>query len=179
MRTDAMSSVSSMDDGKAEDKAVDLEAKAMPVKNEELDDDKTSPLTRVATTPPAPLTELDKGLIAWDSPRDPANPLYFPTHKRITNMVLICGLTFISPLGSSIFAPGVSYTLRDLNETSTAVGSLQNTIFLLGYSVGPLLLGPLSEIFGRYPIIIISTWCFNAFLLGCSFVQSKIGRAHV
>jgi multidrug resistance protein len=133
------------------------------------------PITRVATTPPAPLTELDKGLIAWDTPRDPENPLYFPTRKRITNMVLISCLTFISPLGSSIFAPGVSYTLKDLHTSSQAVGSFMITIFLLGYCLGPMFLGPLSEIFGRWPVIVVSSWFFNAFLLGCSFVKNMPG----
>jgi hypothetical protein len=33
------------------------------------------PLARAITTPPAQLTEIDKGLIAWDSPSDPQNPL--------------------------------------------------------------------------------------------------------
>ncbi len=32
------------------------------------------PITKVATIPPALLTELDKGLIVWDTPRDPENP---------------------------------------------------------------------------------------------------------
>jgi hypothetical protein len=34
-----------------------------------------SPLARTPTTPPAPLTEMEKGLIAWESPSDPQNPL--------------------------------------------------------------------------------------------------------
>jgi hypothetical protein len=34
-----------------------------------------SPLARTPTTPPAPLTEIEKGLIAWDSPSDTQNPL--------------------------------------------------------------------------------------------------------
>jgi MFS family permease len=42
----------------------------------------------------------------------------------------------------------------------------------MGYALGPLFLAPLSEIYGRYPVIVISCWCFNAFLIGCSFVNS-------
>jgi len=142
---------------------------------EDLERVASAPLTRVATTPPAKLTELEKGLIAWDSPQDPENPLYWPKGKRIVNMTLICWLTFISPLGSSIFAPAIEYTLRDLHVTSRAVGSLMVSIFILGYCLGPLFLGPLSEIYGRRPIIIISSWFFNFFLLGCSFVQNMPG----
>ena len=133
------------------------------------------PITRVATTPPAPLTELDKGLIAWDSPKDPKNPLYWPAAKRTINMILISCLTFISPLGSSIFAPAIDYTLRDLHTTSRAVGSLMISIFLLGYCVGPLFLAPLSEMYGRRLVIIINIWIFNILLLGCGLVQNMAG----
>lgn len=90
-------------------------------------------------------------------------------------MILICCITFLSPLGSSIFAPGISATMEDLHEESQAVGSLMITIYLMGYALGPLFLGPLSEIYGRYPVVIISTWLFNIFLLGCSFVKTMSG----
>jgi len=33
------------------------------------------PIVRTMTTPPALITELDKGLIAWESQTDPENPL--------------------------------------------------------------------------------------------------------
>jgi hypothetical protein len=33
------------------------------------------PIARAPTTPPAQITDLDKGLIAWESQTDPENPL--------------------------------------------------------------------------------------------------------
>ncbi|KAF2666582.1 synaptic vesicle transporter [Microthyrium microscopicum] len=133
------------------------------------------PIVNTATTPPALITEIDKGLIAWESQDDPENPLKWPARKRRINLTLISLITFISPLGSSIFAPGIGYTLADLHESSQAVGSLMITIFLLGYSIGPLFLAPLSEMYGRWPVIVGACWFFNAFLLGCSFAQNMPG----
>ena len=159
---------------KAKETTVEPTKEFLPIA-EDVERTSSGPITRVATTPPAPLTEMDKGLVAWDSLHDPRNPLYWPNGKRIMNMTLISCLTFISPLGSSIFAPGIEYTLEDLHTTSRAVGSLMVSIFLLGYCLGPLFLGPLSEIYGRRPVIIISSWLFNFFLLGCSFVQNMPG----
>jgi MFS family permease len=49
------------------------------------------------------------------------------------------------------------------------------TIFLLGYSLGPLFLAPLSEMFGRWPVIVGACWFFNFFLLGCSFAKNMPG----
>ena len=65
--------------------------------------------------------------------------------------------------------------MAELHEPSQAVGSLMITIYLLGYALGPLFLAPLSEIYGRYPVIVLSCWFFNAFLIGCSFAQSMLG----
>jgi MFS family permease len=63
-------------------------------------------------------------------------------------------------------APGVSLTLDEFHETSEVLGSFMVTIYVLGYAVGPLFLGPMSELYGRYPTVISSTWFFNAFILG-------------
>ncbi|KIW02516.1 hypothetical protein, variant [Verruconis gallopava] len=167
-----MSSFSSIEEATKQDSP--LEKELIPIA-EDVEGVSQGPIVRVATTPPAPLTELDKGLIAWDSLKDPQNPLYWPTRKRLVNMILISCLTFISPLGSSIFAPGIDLTLKDLHTSSKAIGSFMITIFLLGYCLGPMFLGPLSEIFGRRPIILISSWLFTLFLLGCSFVKNMAG----
>lgn len=95
--------------------------------------------------------------------------------RRNLAITLMMCITFCSPLGSSIFAPGITYTMHDLHESSQAIGSLMITIYLLGYATGPLFLSPLSEIYGRYIVIVCSTWVFIAFLLGCSFVENMSG----
>lgn len=39
-------------------------------------------IQRTPTTPPAQITELDKGLIAWESQKDSENPLSVPLEPR-------------------------------------------------------------------------------------------------
>lgn len=58
-------------------------------------------------------------------------------------------------MSSTIFAPGVSQALNDLhfhgnNEVS---GALLISIFVVGLAVGPLFLSPLSELYGRTPLM--------------------------
>ena len=48
-----------------------------------------------------------------------------------------------------MFAPGVSFMNKDFDNTSLILSSLTVSIFVLGYVVGPLILAPLSEIYGR------------------------------
>ena len=62
--------------------------------------------------------------------------------------------------------------MRDLHETSQELGSFMITIYILGFAIGPLFLAPLSELYGRYPVVTISSWFFNAWILGCSFATS-------
>lgn len=69
-------------------------------------------------------------------------------------------------------APGIDQTMRDLHETNQVIGSLMVTIYLLGFSIGPLFLGPFSEMYGRYPVVILSTWFFNAWILGSALAPT-------
>jgi MFS family permease len=49
-------------------------------------------------------------------------------------------------------APGIGYCSAELGNTSTLLESFAVSIFVLGYSVGSLVLAPLSEIYGRKPV---------------------------
>jgi len=69
-------------------------------------------------------------------------------------------------------APGIAQTMRDFHETNEIIGSLMVTIYILGFSIGPLFLGPFSEMFGRYPVVILSTWFLNAWILGSALAPS-------
>lgn len=84
---------------------------------------------------------------------------------------MVASSTF-SPMASSLCAPGTSLTLEDYGITSKTTGTLMISIYVLGYAVGPLFLAPLSEMFGRVPVINASNLFFNAFILGCSFAPN-------
>jgi multidrug resistance protein len=75
-------------------------------------------------------------------------------------------------MSSSICAPGTPLTLTEFHTSSNTIGSLMISIFVLGYAIGPLFLAPLSEMYGRVPVVTISSVFFNAFMLGCSFAPS-------
>lgn len=67
----------------------------------------------------------------------------------------------LSPLVSSMFTPGIAQIAEDLNTTTTmVVGTTTAYVVMLG--IGPLLLAPLSETFGRRNIYLT---CFSVFAL--------------
>lgn len=48
-----------------------------------------------------------------------------------------------------MFAPGVNQLVQDFEITSTELASFVVSVYLLGYCFGPLLIAPISELYGR------------------------------
>lgn len=70
-------------------------------------------------------------------------------------------------------APALNVIGDDLGINNDIEKSLTLSIFVLAYAIGPLLLGPLSEIFGRVIVIQLANMFFLAFNIGCGFAQTK------
>lgn len=88
---------------------------------------------------------------------------------------MVAAITFLSPLASSIFAPGIPFVNADFNNTSQLLGSFAVSVYVLGFAVGPLILSPLSEIYGRCVILNVSNVFFCAFTLGCALAPNLGG----
>lgn len=69
-------------------------------------------------------------------------------------------------------APALKVISQDFGISSTAVANLTLSIFVLAYAVGPLFLGPLSEVFGRVYVLQISNLFYFAWNLACGFAQN-------
>ena len=70
-------------------------------------------------------------------------------------------------------APSLTTIQREFKIESTVQVQMLLSIFILGYAVGPLILGPVSEEYGRQPILQASNFAFLVFNLGCGFSQNK------
>ncbi|CAI6247106.1 unnamed protein product [Periconia digitata] len=119
-----------------------------------------------------PLTDLENNLVGWDSQQDLSNPRNFPESKKWLTLGLVAAITFLSPLASTMLAPGISYASREFNNTSAIVASFAVSVFVLGFSIGPLFLSPLSEIYGRRIVLNCANVVFCAFNLGCALAPN-------
>ena len=72
------------------------------------------------------------------------------------------------PLASSMFAPGVEDVLREFHSCSTVLASLVVSVYVLGYAIGPLVVAPLSEMYGRVPLYNASNILFVIFTIACA-----------
>jgi len=118
--------------------------------------------------------EKDINLVTWDGPEDPENPKNWPTKKKWMATITVSLFTFISPVSSSMIAPAISQLMRDLNVHTQLEGQLALSSFILAFAFGPLLLGPLSELFGRRIVLQLSNLFYMVFNLLCGF-STNIG----
>ncbi|EED19643.1 bicyclomycin resistance protein, putative [Talaromyces stipitatus ATCC 10500] len=117
--------------------------------------------------------EQDPNIVGWDSEDDPANPMNWTLLKKWTNVGLISAITFIVPLASSMFAPGVAQVSSDFNETNPLLQALVVSIYVIGLAIGPLVQAPMSEVYGRWIVYATCNILYVVFTVACA-VSSNI-----
>lgn len=117
-------------------------------------------------------TDDEANIVWWDGDNDPANPYNWPTWRKVLNCVFISLLTLITPLGSSIFAPGVPQLMNEFGSRNLELAAFVVSVYVLGFAFGPLLIAPLSEIYGRLIVYHVCNIGFIAFLVGCALAPS-------
>jgi multidrug resistance protein len=72
-----------------------------------------------------------------------------------------------------MIAPALDAISRDLDIPNAIEQALTLSIFVLAYAVGPLFLGPMSEMYGRVPVLQLSNLIYLFFNLGCGLAQTR------
>ncbi|KAL1654412.1 hypothetical protein SLS61_003012 [Didymella pomorum] len=117
-------------------------------------------------------TETDTNIVDFDGPDDLQNPLNWSFTKKWGMVLLISAITFLTPLASSIFAPGVPEVMRDFGSTNDMLEGFMISVYVLGFSFGPLIIAPLSEIF------LMGTVGGAPMVLGGGTIADLIDREH-
>ncbi|PIL36204.1 MFS general substrate transporter [Ganoderma sinense ZZ0214-1] len=112
-------------------------------------------------------------IIDWEGPDDPENPRNWTFGKKWVVTTMVSAYVFMSPVSSSMMAPASARIAAHLGVTGSTLIALQTSIFLGGYAAGPLVLGPLSEAFGRQRILQFANFWYLAWNLGCAFVRDE------
>jgi multidrug resistance protein len=71
-----------------------------------------------------------------------------------------------------MFAPGVPQVMVEFHSTSDLVATFVVSIFVLGFAFGPLVLAPLSELYGRLPVYHTCNILFLIFTIGCAVANN-------
>ncbi|KAG5724432.1 hypothetical protein E4T56_gene15885 [Termitomyces sp. T112] len=112
-------------------------------------------------------------VVGWDGPDDSGNPRNWTKRRRWVVTLVVSLFTFISPVGSSISSPALPEISRDLGiMPGSSLENMSLSIFVLAYALGPLIWGPLSELYGRLVVLQISNIWFLVFNTFCGFAKT-------
>jgi hypothetical protein len=114
----------------------------------------------------------ENNIIDWDGPEDPQNPRNWPVWKRMTQVILASAFLLTANLAATMFAPGAASLATEFKITNSTVTSLTVSIYLCGFAVGPMVIAPLSELYGRIVIYHTCNVFYIGFIIGCALAKN-------
>jgi DHA1 family bicyclomycin/chloramphenicol resistance-like MFS transporter len=90
---------------------------------------------------------------------------------RTPTIVVLALLTAIAPLATDMYLPALPTMVGDLGSSASGV-QLTLTTFLVGLALGQLVIGPLSDQFGRRGLLIVGTVVCALAGVACAFAPS-------
>lgn len=127
-------------------------------------------------------------LVSFNTKEDPLHPHNWSTIKKIVCCSAIGLITFATSLGSAIFSTA-SLSIQAQYHIGSTVAALGTSLFVFGFASGPIVWGPLSELYGRKVVLVPSSIGFLIFcfatatskdiqsIMICRFFTGFIGAA--
>ncbi|KAL1708221.1 major facilitator superfamily domain-containing protein [Schizophyllum commune] len=103
---------------------------------------------------------------------DPANPRNWAPGRKWLAAIIVSWYTFVSPLTSSAISSGLPELAMRYGITNPTVEALCMSIYLLSMAIGPLFIGPISEMYGRTYVYHITAVISLALNLACAYAPT-------
>ncbi|CRK21245.1 Efflux pump atB like protein [Verticillium longisporum] len=102
------------------------------------------------------------------------SPLQWPQHRKHLVLALSCAATFLTAYTSGSYSPPVAAMAEDLGSSNIAMIA-GITTFCIGFALSPMVLAPISEIYGRRIVLVPSGITYVAFQAVCSVMPNLAG----
>ncbi len=111
---------------------------------------------------PPKLPEQDIYTVDFTGADDPYHPHNWPLGKKLKACVALGFLTLCSAWASGVYSSAVPFVSEEFN-VALIVGTLGVSFYVLGFASGPTIWAPLSELYGRKPVLVIASFIFTVF----------------
>ena len=114
---------------------------------------------------PPDLPDRTPYVVSFNGINDPYHPHNYPMYKKIMYTFCVGVSAFSLSLGSAMFAEG-NEDVMEIYHVGYSVAALGTSLYVFGFAAGPVIHGPLSELFGRKIILVISSLGYVCFSFG-------------
>lgn len=135
--------------------------------DDNLDKEKEKGIDTTAT-----LTADEAFFVTFTEPFDSENPKDWPTLRKWAATGVLSSTGFNRIMVSTIMAPALPTIALELHM-SNVESVMAMSVYLLATAFGPLLIGPLSEIYGRKPVLHTTNIWFLIWNIVCGFAHNK------
>ncbi|KAJ5917243.1 MFS multidrug transporter [Penicillium verhagenii] len=110
-------------------------------------------------------------IVGWDGDDDPEKPLNFNTTKKWAITITLALMTICVTFASSVFSTATIVTAKQFH-VSPEVMVLATSLFVLGFAFGPIIFGPMSELYGRKRPMFLGLFVFAIFQIPVAVAQN-------
>ncbi|MCJ1247110.1 hypothetical protein MMC30_004321 [Trapelia coarctata] len=115
---------------------------------------------------------LDKEFgVCWDGENDLGSPHSMSLTRKWVLVLLVSSTTLCTCCTSSLYTSTYEQITVEF-KCSELVATIGLSLFIGGLGLGPMLLAPLSEFYGRRPIYIVSLFLFVVLLVPCALAPN-------
>ena len=114
----------------------------------------------------------DLNLVTWKSLNDPLNPKNWSLRRKWSITLTMSAVGFVAIMSASIMAPALSSIAKDLKMNNVEL-EMALSVYIVAIAFGPLILGPLSEVYGRESLLHACNVWLLVWNIVCGFANSK------
>ena len=92
------------------------------------------------------------------------------TAGEVFTFITLVGLVAYAAIATDLYLPAIPAIVADLGATESE-GQLTLSVFMVGLAIGQLIFGPLSDQFGRLPVVRVGTLLFLVTSVLCALVR--------
>ncbi|RAL07667.1 MFS transporter [Aspergillus homomorphus CBS 101889] len=116
-------------------------------------------------------SKMTSDLVCWDGDEDSKRPSNMSTFRKYVITINLGLITFCVTFASSVFSTATTVTAKEYG-VSEEVMILGTSLFVLGFALGPMIFGPLSELYGRRTPLFIGFLVFAIFQIPVAVAQN-------